>query len=79
MDYPSNGPGTNGSSAGSAFPTGVNEVAEGVQNYAQDAVENLNEVVKRGKEMVLRYPVLSMAGAIAAGYLFAKFVARRGR
>jgi len=76
MDYPSNS--ANGASGSSSMPSGVSDVAENVQAYAQDAVENLNEAVKRGRELVLRYPILSVAGAVAAGYLFAKF-ARRGR
>lgn len=75
MDYPSNG--SNGASTGSTMPTDVGEMAEGVREYAQDAVQNLGEAVKRGRELVLRYPVLSVAGAVAAGYLFAKFAARR--
>lgn len=79
MDYPTNGPGPDGASAGSASGMDINERTEGVREYAQDVVENLNEAVKRGREMVLRYPALSVAGAVAAGYLFAKLVARRVR
>lgn len=79
MDYPTNGMGTNGAGAGSASPTDVNEAADGAREFAQNAVQNLNFAVKRGQEMVLRYPVLSVAGAVAVGYFFAKFVARRGR
>lgn len=75
MDYPTNG-GSNG--VGSNPSEMMNDATEGVREYAQDAVENLNEAMKRGRDLVMRYPVLSVAGAVAAGYLFAKF-ARRGR
>jgi hypothetical protein len=76
MDYPINGgPGESG--RGSAGTMDANDVAAGVREYAQDAAENLNEMVTRGKELVVRYPILSVAGAVAAGWLFARFVAKR--
>ena len=78
MDYPTNGPGQGGPTNGTSNPTmDANEVATNVREYAEDAAESLNMMMERGKEMVVRYPILSVAGAVAAGYLFARFVARR--
>lgn len=71
MDYPTNGTGASG-------PTpDMNEMAANAKEYAADAAESLNAMVERGKEIVVRYPLLTVAGAVAAGWLFAKFVARR--
>jgi hypothetical protein len=50
---------------------------ENVREYAQDAIENIQDVVARGRELVLRYPAMSVAGAVAAGWLFARLIARK--
>ena len=78
MDYPTNGPGNSAGSANGA-PKNMNETdaVEKMRGYAEDATASINDVVAKGREMILRYPVLSVAGVVAAGYLFAKFVARR--
>lgn len=75
MDYPTNGPGEPG--RGPASTIDSNDVATGVREYAQEAAENLTEMVTRGRDLVVRYPMLSVAGAVAAGWLFARFVAKR--
>jgi hypothetical protein len=75
MDYPINGGA--GDQGRSSASMDANDVAAGVREYAQDAAENLNEMMAKGRELVVRYPVLSVAGAVAAGWLFAKFVAKR--
>ena len=75
-------PNDTGSSSGTAAEQPFDDAAEGfntenVREYAQDAMENLQDVVARGRELVLRYPAMSVAGAVAAGWLFARLVARR--
>lgn len=76
MDYPING-GAGEPGRGPAGTIDANDVAAGVRDYAQDAAENLDEMLTRGRELVVRYPILSVAGAVAAGWLFARFVAKR--
>jgi hypothetical protein len=75
VDYPTNGGSVPGGTPSAQIDP--NEMAANAREYAADAAESFNELVARGKEVVVRYPLLTVAGAVAAGYLFAKFVARR--
>lgn len=77
MDYPNNGPGQGAGNGASNPSMDASEAAANVREYAEDAAESFNAMMERGKDMVVRYPILSVAGAVAAGYLFARFVARR--
>lgn len=77
MDYPTNGPGSGGPNDAAAGAIDPNDVAQRMREYADDATQGLQEAFQKGREMVLRNPVLSVAGAVAAGYLFARIVARR--
>ena len=77
MDYPNNGPGTPAGRRTGDGQTEESERIHRVREYAEDATENFNEMVNRAREMVVRYPVASVAGAVAAGWLFARLIARR--
>lgn len=78
MDYPTNGPGSEGGAKNPAAGNiDDNAVAQRMREYADDATQNFQEALQKGRELVLRYPVMSVAGAIAGGYLFARFIARR--
>lgn len=50
---------------------------EKIRAMASDAVRNADAYVKQGRELIARYPVYAVAGAVAAGFLFAKLVARK--
>jgi hypothetical protein len=48
-----------------------------IRDFADEAKDKAENLLQRGKELVTRYPAYSVAGAVAAGWLFAKFVSRR--
>ena len=78
MDYPTNGgAGSSGSAKDASRDMQDTEAAEQMREYAQSATASFNDAIRQGRELVLRYPVLSVAGAVAAGWMFARFVARR--
>lgn len=75
VDYPTNG--SSGGAGAAGTTSSAQQQVNNLREYAEDAQENLNEAVERAKAFVLKYPMASVAGAVAAGFLFARFVARR--
>lgn len=76
MEFTNDGPGapvntTNGFDAEGGIDL------ERLRDMAQDAFKNADVYAKRAKDLVVKYPGYSIAGAVAAGYLFAKFARRR--
>lgn len=75
MDYTNDGPGAPATTNGFDLDGGID--IERIRDMAQDAFKNADVYAKRAKELVVKYPGYSVAGALAAGYLFAKFARRR--
>lgn len=70
MEQPSNGPGSD--TAGKSA-----QMTDRVRDRAGEAMETFQDAVERGRELVLRHPLLSLAGAAATGWLVARLIARR--
>ena len=47
------------------------------REMAEEARERAEKIAADAKELILRYPAWAIGGAAAAGFLFARFVARR--
>ena len=75
VDFPTNG--TNGGATAGGTTSSAQQQAQNIREYAEDAQENLEQALERAKAFVLKYPMASVAGAVAAGFFFARFVARR--
>ena len=74
MERQTNGPGSDPSGADGA-ETALD--VERLRGMAGDVMRNADEYVKRARELVVRYPVYSVAGAVVAGFVFAKLVAKK--
>ncbi len=47
--------------------------------HAEEPLEAAGDLLRRAREWIVEHPGWSVIGAVAAGYLFSKLVARRGR
>jgi ElaB/YqjD/DUF883 family membrane-anchored ribosome-binding protein len=51
--------------------------AAAAREMAEEVRERAQKILVDARDLVLRYPAWAIAGAAAAGFLFARFVARR--
>jgi ElaB/YqjD/DUF883 family membrane-anchored ribosome-binding protein len=72
-DYPTNGPGVKDVIDDSDLASRL----ESAREAAEEMKERAGEMISKAREAVIRNPAWSIAGAVAAGFLFARFVARR--
>jgi len=63
------GPGANG--------VDVQDRLDSMRDIAEDARRKADDFFANAKDTIVRYPTLSIAGAVAAGFLFAKLVRRK--
>lgn len=55
----------------------VQDRLDSMRDMAEDARQKADDFLARAKDAVVRYPTLSIAGAVAAGFVFAKLVRRK--
>ena len=75
MEYGTGGPGASGKNGSEREPSRVESMRDAAEKYSRD----VNDMLQRARELLATYPGFALAGAAAAGFLFARVAARRRR